>query len=84
MKRSCCEERQKRGHLLSAAIVVAEKRELRLTPGRIHVLKFTTPLTAMVSYSKLKADWPRFIDETNNVFMFYDKYPRIVMNLLKM
>jgi hypothetical protein len=54
MKRSCCEERQKRGQLLSAAIAVAEKMELKLTPGRIRHLRFTIPLIAMVSYSKLK------------------------------
>jgi hypothetical protein len=54
MKRSCCGERQKRGNLLLAAIVVAEKMELRLTPGRIQGLRFTMPLTDMVSYSKLK------------------------------
>jgi hypothetical protein len=54
MKRSCCEERQKRGNLLLAAIVVVEKTELKLTPGRIQLLRFTMLLIAMVSYSKLK------------------------------
>jgi hypothetical protein len=54
MKRSCCEERQKRGHLLLAAIVVVEKMEPKLTPGRIQHLRFTMSLIAMVSYSKLK------------------------------
>lgn len=54
MKRSCCEERQKREHILLAAMVVAEKMELKLTPGRILDLKFTMSLTDMVLYSKLK------------------------------
>jgi hypothetical protein len=54
MKRSCCEERQKKGHILLAAIVVAERMELKLTPGRTLGLKFTMSLTATVLYSKLK------------------------------
>lgn len=37
-----------------AAIAVVEKTELKLTPGRIRPLRFTMPLIAMVSYSKLE------------------------------
>ena len=71
MKRNCCEERQKREHILLAATVVAEKMELKLTPGRILGLKFTMSLTDMVLYSKLKfvKFWLRNVHVIKYVFL---------------
>ena len=54
-----------------AAIVVAEKMELKLTLGRILGLKFIMSLTDMVLYSKLKfvKFWLRNLHVIKYVFL---------------